>query len=95
MGKQWGSLMLILVVLGAAIYIVLTRPLALGLDLKGGSQLTLQAQPTAQVPEITPAVMQGLVRVIEQRINGLGVAEPLIQLSGRDQVFVQLAGVAD
>jgi len=95
MGKQWGSLLVIVAVVGVALYVVLTRPIALGLDLKGGSQLTLQAQPTAQVPEITPEVMQGLVKVIEQRINGLGVAEPLIQISGRDQLFVQLAGVAD
>jgi len=95
MGKQWGSLLVIVAVVGVALYVVLTRPIALGLDLKGGSQLTLQAQPTAQVPEITPEVMQGLVKVIEQRINGLGVSEPLIQISGRDQLFVQLAGVAD
>ena len=95
MGKQWGSLLVIVAVVGVALYVVLTRPIALGLDLKGGSQLTLQAQPTDQVPEITPEVMQGVVKVIEQRINGLGVAEPLIHISGRAQLFVQLAGVAD
>jgi len=95
MGKQLGSLVVMVVVVAAALYVVLTRPIQLGLDLKGGTQLTLQAQTTAQVTEITPEVMQGLVQVIRQRIDGLGVSEPLIQISGRDQLFLQLAGVAD
>jgi preprotein translocase subunit SecD len=72
-----------------------SREVRLGLDLKGGTQLTLQALPTQEVPEITPEVMQGVEAVIQQRINGLGVTEPLIQISGRDRLFVQLPGVAD
>jgi preprotein translocase subunit SecD len=72
-----------------------SREVRLGLDLKGGTQLTLQAVPTEEVPEITPEVMQGVEAVIQQRINGLGVAEPLVQISGQDRLFVQLPGVAD
>ncbi|MGQ9838857.1 MAG: protein translocase subunit SecD [Cyanobacteriota bacterium] len=89
------GLLLILVVVVALVYLGFSREVRLGLDLKGGTQLTLQALPTEEVTEITPEVMQGIEAVIQQRINGLGVAEPLVQISGQDRLFVQLPGVAD
>ncbi len=89
------GLVFILAVVVALTYLGLSREVRLGLDLKGGTQLTLQALPTQEVPEITPEVMQGVEAVVQQRINGLGVTEPLIQISGRDRLFVQLPGVAD
>ncbi len=89
------GLILILAVVVAFVYVGFSREVRLGLDLKGGTQLTLQALPTEEVTEITPDVMQGVEAVIQQRINGLGVAEPLVQLSGQDRLFVQLPGVAD
>ncbi len=89
------SLILVILVVAAALYVGLTRPVRLGLDLQGGTQLTLQAQPTIEVPRITPEVLAGVQTVIQQRVDGLGVAEPLIQATGGDQLFVQLPGVAD
>ncbi|MEN9225556.1 MAG: protein translocase subunit SecD [Thermostichus sp. HHBFW_bins_43] len=89
------GLILILAVVVALVYVGFSREVRLGLDLKGGTQLTLQALPTEEVTEITPDVMQGVEAVIQQRINGLGVAEPLVQISGQDRLFVQLPGVAD
>jgi preprotein translocase subunit SecD len=89
------GLIFILAVVVALVYLGFSREVRLGLDLKGGTQLTLQAVPTEEVPEITPEVMQGVEAVIQQRINGLGVAEPLVQISGQDRLFVQLPGVAD
>jgi preprotein translocase subunit SecD len=89
------GLILILAVVVAFVYVGFSREVRLGLDLKGGTQLTLQALPTEEVTEITPDVMQGVEAVIQQRINGLGVAEPLVQISGQDRLFVQLPGVAD
>ncbi|MEN9238410.1 MAG: hypothetical protein Q6K80_09370, partial [Thermostichus sp. DG_1_6_bins_120] len=89
------GLIFILAVVVALVYLGFSREVRLGLDLKGGTQLTLQALPSEEVPEITPDVMQGVEAVIQQRINGLGVAEPLVQISGQDRLFVQLPGVAD
>ncbi|MCJ2541899.1 protein translocase subunit SecD [Thermostichus vulcanus] len=89
------GLILILAVVVAFVYLGFSREVRLGLDLKGGTQLTLQALPTEEVTEITSEVMQGVEAVIQQRINGLGVAEPLVQISGQDRLFVQLPGVAD
>jgi preprotein translocase subunit SecD len=95
MGKQAVAFFVIVLVVAVALFTGLTRPVRLGLDLQGGTQLTLQATPTAEVKEITPEVMAGVEAVIQQRINGLGVSEPLVQISGKDQLFVQLPGVAE
>lgn len=75
-------------------WVVFTN-LKLGLDLRGGSQLLLQAQKSPQVPEITPEVMQGVETVINNRINSLGVSETLVQRSGRDRLIVEMPGIKD
>ena len=64
----------------------------LGLDLQGGAQITLQAQPTAE-REIDDTVMTGIVSVIERRVNQLGLSEPLIQREGSDRILVELPAV--
>jgi preprotein translocase subunit SecD len=70
--------------------------LKLGLDLKGGSQLVLLAKPAPPlVPEITPEVMRGVETVINNRINSLGVAETILQRSGKDRLIVELPGIKD
>lgn len=75
-------------------YVLITN-LKLGLDLRGGSQLLLQAKPTKQVPEITPEVMRAVEAVIENRVNSLGVSETVVQKSGRDRLIVELPGIKD
>lgn len=75
-------------------YAILTR-LKLGLDLRGGSQLLLQALPSKAVPEITPEVMKGVETVINNRINSLGVSETVVQRSGKDRLIVEMPGVKD
>ncbi len=67
----------------------------LGLDLRGGTQLTLQVQPTDKVPEITERDLETVQRVISDRINELGVSETSVQRLGQNQLLVQLPGVSD
>jgi len=65
-----------------------------GLDLQGGLQVLLQADlPDGQIP--TADQMEAARTIIENRINGLGVSEPLIQLQGEDKIVVELPGVDD
>lgn len=66
----------------------------LGLDLQGGSHLVLQARPTAAGPVTTDAV-DAASRVIESRIDQLGIVEPTIQRQGRDRIIVELPGIQD
>ncbi len=69
-----------------------------GLDLKGGLQIFLGTELPAGVQPTTEQ-METVRRIIEQRVNGLGVAEPLVQLQGTgvvpDKILVELPGVSD
>src|ERR671932_237210 len=67
----------------------------LGLDLQGGTQLTLQADMSQIPPDQRDTAMKGVVNVISRRVNAYGVAEPEIQTRGTDRVIVQLPGVRD
>ena len=62
----------------------------LGLDLRGGTSVVLQAQG-----KIEPDTMNKVKNIIERRVNSIGVAEPVIQLSGNDKLIVELAGIKD
>src|SRR5437899_3309920 len=67
----------------------------LGLDLQGGTQLTLQADLNNVPAEQQSSAMQGVLNVIERRVNAYGVAEPEIQMLGADRIIVQLPGLKD
>ncbi|HET8678890.1 MAG TPA: protein translocase subunit SecD, partial [bacterium] len=66
----------------------------LGLDLQGGSLLVLEGQDTATV-KATPEAVDAAMRVIEHRINQLGVTEPTIQRQGTKRIIVELPGISD
>ncbi|MDB9474217.1 MAG: protein translocase subunit SecD [Dolichospermum sp.] len=95
MQKQRSLLALIIVLVIAAITVIVKIPVPLGLDLRGGSQLTIQVKPTAEIPQITERELEAVKKVVEGRINGLGVSEPVIQTVGTDKILVQLPGVND
>jgi len=70
----------------------------LGLDLQGGSMLVLEGQDTPTV-KATPDAVEAAMRVIERRIDQLGVVEPTIQRQGENRILVkhglvQLAGTS-
>ncbi|TMJ13944.1 MAG: protein translocase subunit SecD [Bacillati bacterium ANGP1] len=67
--------------------------LNLGLDLRGGSHIVLQAKPTKETPTITNDAMDGVLRVIRNRVDQLGVAEPSITRQGRDRIVAELPGI--
>jgi preprotein translocase subunit SecD len=95
MQRQQSLLVLILVLVIAAIAAIATIPIPLGLDLQGGSQLTIQVKTTPEIKQITERELSGVQKVVEGRINGLGVSEPVIQTVGTDKILVQLPGVND
>lgn len=95
MEKQRIVFAFILVLLAVAIVTLIKLPLQLGLDLQGGAQLTIEVKPTKEVQQIKEADLEAVKRVIENRINALGVSEPIVQTIGNDKVLVQLPGVTD
>jgi preprotein translocase subunit SecD len=68
--------------------------LNLGLDLQGGSHLVLEGQDTATT-KATPEAVDAAMRVIENRIDQLGVTEPTIQRQGSRRIIVELPGIQD
>jgi len=65
----------------------------LGLDLQGGTELVYQADLSKS--ENKSKDLDNLMNVFRQRIDRLGVSEPLIQQQGSDQILIQLPGIKD
>lgn len=59
-----------------------------------GERITLSV-PQAELDKITADAIEQNVGTLRNRINELGVAEPIIQRQGADRVVVQLPGVQD
>lgn len=95
MQKQRSLLLLILVLAIAAVTVLVQDPIRLGLDLQGGAQLTIQLRPSEDIPEITVRETEAVLSVVRNRVDALGVSEPLVQTIGTDQILVQLPGVSD
>ena len=81
----WLALLIII-----PIVILITNKIKLGLDLRGGTYVVLQADG-----KIEADTMDKVRDIVERRIDSLGVSEPVIQLSGNDRLIVELAGIKD
>ena len=65
-----------------------------GLDLQGGMQVLLEADlPEGQ--EIEAGAMDAAKVIVKNRVDALGVAEPLVQSQGERRIIVELPGVKD
>ena len=64
----------------------------LGLDLQGGTSITLTAT-TLEGSAPTPESLDEAVAIIRQRVNGSGVAEAEVTTQGADTIVVQVPGV--
>ena len=91
--NYWFLLVIILAIL--SIFICTNIPFQLGLDLRGGSQLTLEVQPTDQIKKITANEMDGVKAVLDKRVNGLGVSDSQLQTVGTNQLLLELPGEQD
>lgn len=68
----------------------------LGLDLKGGVAFTLKVDDAALVGKENHQKKQMLskaIDIMERRVNGLGVAEPILRERGKDAIEIQLPGL--
>jgi len=97
------SLIVIFAILIPAIYLVLpttnsflgrTIVTKLGLDLVGGQQIVLQVDlPEDTIPDRDLLVKAS--QIVESRVNGLGVAEAVVQIAGNRFINVELPAVKD
>lgn len=70
------------------------HPIHEGLDLQGGLQVVLQAEPVAG-QTLDKETLEGTRQTLDRRVNALGVSEPVIQTRGADQIIVELPGIAN
>ena len=83
-----------LVVLAIIAIFPVNKKIRLGLDLKGGSHILLECVDTPEAPLDEDSVKR-VVEIVRNRIDQLGVTEPLIIRQGERRVLVQLPGIVD
>ena len=66
----------------------------LGLDIKGGVYVVMEAQTKATGEELTE-LMNQTQAVIEERVNQMGLAEPVVTVEGQKRIRVELPGAED
>ena len=89
------NILVLLVVLGliaASVAAIATKHTRLGLDLKGGVELVYQAKPTAQ-SKVNPESLERAINIMRSRVDKIGVSEPEIQRSGKEEIDVALPAV--
>ena len=73
------------------------KSLKMGIDIGGGSSFNLSIQPKEDEKgnpiAITSDQVEEAIRIIENRLNSMGTAEPLIARQGNDGIIVQMPGV--
>ncbi len=91
----WGLIVSVaLVVISLVVIMPVKQKIRLGLDLQGGSHILLECVDTPEAPVDSDAVRR-VVEIIRNRVDQLGVAEPVIARQGERRVLVQLPGVTD
>src|SRR5690242_10800577 len=72
-------------------------PLRKGLDLAGGTYLSLEVNDSKQAiaPDKIPDAIDRALTTVRNRIEGIGVSEAVVQKQGNDRIVVQIPGVQD
>ncbi len=93
--------LIVLIIFGLAAAVVLpiddgalfSKGLRLGLDLQGGVHIVYQADFSALDPGGEDDAIEGAMAILQNRINPMGVTEPIIQRQGSDRIVVELPGL--
>ncbi|HYO36088.1 MAG TPA: protein translocase subunit SecD, partial [Geodermatophilus sp.] len=90
--RYFGAFLLVVAVLYGLVFLTGdTRTPQLGLDLRGGTTVTLTAAtPDGQAPD--PTELELARQIIEQRVNGLGVAEAEVVTEGDSNIVISVPG---
>ncbi|MEA2031523.1 MAG: protein translocase subunit SecD [candidate division Zixibacteria bacterium] len=67
----------------------------LGLDLQGGIHVVLRVKMEELDAGARKEAVDRAIQIIRNRVDGLGVAEPMIQKQGNDRIIVDLPGYTD
>ncbi|MFI8102974.1 protein translocase subunit SecD [Streptomyces sp. NPDC086023] len=90
-GRALAVILIAMVALTAGMFISKQTTPRLGIDLAGGTTITLKAKSEPGKPNaVNETNMNTAVGIIERRVNGLGVSEAEVQTQGRDHIIVNI-----
>ncbi|MEV8005541.1 protein translocase subunit SecD [Streptomyces sp. BF-3] len=90
-GRALALILIVMVALAGGMFLSGHTTPRLGIDLAGGTSITLEAQNQPGKPNaINPTNMDTAVGIIERRVNGLGVSEAEVQTQGRENIIVNI-----
>ncbi|MEV7955118.1 protein translocase subunit SecD [Streptomyces sp. NPDC087532] len=90
-GRSLALILIAMVALTGGMFLSGHTTPRLGIDLAGGTSITLKAQSQPGKPDaINQTNMDTAVSIIERRVNGLGVSEAEVQTQGRDNIVVNI-----
>ena len=87
-------LLLVLGLLAACAALAINREPRLGLDLRGGTQITLEASSTDRV-EANAESVDRAIEVLRGRVDALGISEPTLTRAGENRILIELPDVQD
>jgi SecD/SecF fusion protein len=90
--KHFFVLLFVFGLIAVSALVIASKTTQLGLDLKGGVQLVLQASPTPQQPTIDNGSMSRAIDIIRSGCDQLGVSEIEVAQVGSDQIQVGIPG---
>ncbi|HVD29910.1 MAG TPA: protein translocase subunit SecD, partial [Mycobacteriales bacterium] len=91
-GRYLGALLGLLVVLYALVFFTGDSATPkLGLDLQGGTTVTLEARTDNGQPP-SPEALDQARQIIERRVNGIGVAEAEVVTQGNNRIVISVPG---
>ncbi|WP_455354941.1 protein translocase subunit SecD [Streptomyces sp. SYSU K217416] len=90
-GRALALILIVMVALTAGMFISGQTTPRLGIDLAGGTTITLEAkEQPGKRNAINPTNMNTAVGIIERRVNGLGVSEAEVQTQGDRNIIVNI-----
>ncbi|MFJ3880673.1 protein translocase subunit SecD [Streptomyces sp. NPDC090077] len=90
-GRALAFILIAMVALTAGMFLTKQTTPRLGIDLAGGTSITLKAKSEPGKPDaVNETNMNTAVGIIERRVNGLGVSEAEVQTQGRDHIIVNI-----
>ncbi len=88
-------LLLVLGLLGGCAALALTQEPKLGLDLRGGTQITLQASDSPSGVKADAEATDRAIEILRGRVDALGISEPTLTRAGENRIIVELPDVQD
>jgi preprotein translocase subunit SecD len=91
------KILLIIAIVGASIWQIhpLEKKIRRGLDLQGGIHVVLEVEKPKSTDKSISDVTDRALEIIRNRVDGLGVSEPIIQKEGTNHIIVDLPGISD